>query len=66
LAWSATYNNDGRIVTEQETGGGLTSRSMTCQYYPAGSPFAGLLQTATDGRGTTRSNIYEMNLTRQP
>ena len=59
LAWSATYWPDSRIATEQETGGGLTSRSTSYTYYPAGSPFAGLLQTVTDGRGTTRSNSYD-------
>ena len=59
LAWSASYQPDGRLAAEQETGNGLPSRSMSYAYYPAGSPFAGLLQSVTDGRGTTRSNSYD-------
>jgi RHS repeat-associated protein len=59
LSWNAAYLNDGRIATEQEKGGAQTARSITYQYYPASSPFAGRLQTATDGRGTIRSNSYD-------
>ena len=59
LVWSAGYKPDGRIASEQETGGSQTSRSMTYTYYPPGSPIAGLLQTVTDGRSTTRSNAYD-------
>lgn len=59
LSWSAAYFNDGRIASEQERGAGLTARSTTYAYYASGSPFAGLLQTVTDGRNTTRSNAYD-------
>ncbi len=59
LAWSATYNNDGRIATEQETGGALTTRSTSYSYFASGSPFAGKLQNVTDGRGTTRTYAYD-------
>ncbi len=59
LTWSATYLNDGRIASEQESGGSLTTRSMTYSYYAAGNPFAGLLKTVVDGRSTTRSNSYD-------
>ncbi len=59
LTWSATYLNDGRISTEQVTGGSQTARSMTYSYYAAGNPFAGKLQTLTDGRGTSRTNSYD-------
>jgi len=59
LTWSATYLNDGRIATEKESGSSQTARSMTYQYYPSGSPFAGRLQTITDGRGTSRTNSYD-------
>jgi RHS repeat-associated protein len=59
LTWSATYFNDGRIATEQETGASLSDRSMTYSYYGSGSPFVGKLDTVTDGRGTTRTNSYD-------
>ena len=59
LTWSATYYNDGRIATEQETGGSLTARSTTYSYYAAGSPFAGRLQTVTDGRSTSKTYSYD-------
>jgi RHS repeat-associated protein len=59
LTWNATYVSDGRISTEQVTGGALSARSMTYQYYSSGNPFAGMLQTITDGRSTIRSNSYD-------
>jgi RHS repeat-associated protein len=59
LTWNATYLSDGRIATEKESGGGLTTRSNFYQYYATGSPFAGMLQTVADGRNTTRSNSYD-------
>jgi YD repeat-containing protein len=59
LVWSATYRNDGQMASEQIAGGGLTARSHTYQYYPSGNSWAGLLQTVTDGRGTTRTHKYD-------
>jgi RHS repeat-associated protein len=59
LTWSATYLNDGRIATEQVANGGLAARSMSYQYYQAGTPFVGRLQITTDGRGTTWTNNYD-------
>jgi len=59
LTWSATYLNDGRIATEQESGGSLTARSMSYAYYGTNSSFVGQLLTVTDGRGTTRTNTYD-------
>lgn len=59
LSWTATYLTDGRMSGEQMSGGGASSRSMTYQYYASNSPFAGLLQVATDGRGTSRTNSYD-------
>ena len=57
LTWSATYLSDGRIASEQEHGGSLTVRTNSYTYYPSNSPYAGLLATSLDGRGTLTSNI---------
>jgi RHS repeat-associated protein len=57
LTWSASYLSDGRIATEQEHGGSLTTRTNSYTYYGAGSPFAGLLMTRVDGRGTLTTNL---------
>jgi len=59
LTWSASYLNDGRIASEQESGGGVTVRSMSYNYYGTNSSFVGRLQTVTDGRSTTRTNTYD-------
>lgn len=59
LTWSATYFNDGRITSEKETGGGLSARSTTYAYYGTNSSFVGQLYTVTDGRSTSRTNIYD-------
>ena len=57
LTWSASYLSDGRIASEQEHGGSLTTRTNSYTYFGAGSSFAGLLKTRVDGRGTLTSNI---------
>jgi RHS repeat-associated protein len=59
LNWSAIYNNAGQILSEQLTGGGLTSRAFTYSYYGAGNVAAGLLQTKTDGRGVAKTTTYD-------
>jgi RHS repeat-associated protein len=55
----ATYNGAGQIKQEQESSGGATTRTTTYNYYAATSPFAGHLQTKTDGRGVTSTYIYD-------
>src|SRR5439155_9404054 len=60
LTWSATYLNDGRISTEKTSGsGGLIERTNSYQYYSTGNQWTGLLQTAIDGRGVTRTTTYD-------
>ena len=59
LTWSASYLSDGRIAGEQDSNGGSAARSVSYTYYSSGSPFAGRLQTVTDGRGTTRTSTYD-------
>jgi RHS repeat-associated protein len=59
LSWIASYTNDGRILSEQEKNGATTARSMTYQYYATNSPFGGMLEIVTDGRGTTKTNGYD-------
>lgn len=59
MTWSATYANDGRILTEQDSGGGQTARSTIYSYYGSGHSWAGLLHTVTDGRSVTRTNTYD-------
>ena len=59
LSWGATCLSDGRIASEQESGSGLTSRSISYTYYSSPSLFAGLLQSVTDGRSTTRNYTYD-------
>ena len=53
LQWQASYNNAGQILQEQNFGGGNPTRTTTYSYYSSGNAFAGLLQTKTDGRGTS-------------
>lgn len=59
LTWSATYNNAGQILSEQDSSGSSVTRSNTYAYYSAGNPLAGLLNTATDGNGVTRTVAYD-------
>jgi RHS repeat-associated protein len=59
LTWSATYNNAGQILTEQDSSGGAVTRGTAYTYYPVGSPFAGLPNTVTDGDGVTRIGTYD-------
>ena len=57
--WQATYNNAGQMLQERNYGGGAGTRTNTYVYFAGGSPFAGLLQTKTDGRGVTCTNAYD-------
>lgn len=60
LKWTAIYNNAGQLLQEWNTGaGGAGTRTNTYAYYPAGSPFAGLLGTNIDGRGITCAHYYD-------
>lgn len=60
LVWNATYNNAGQMLQEWNLGsGGSGTRTNTYFYYPAGSPFAGLLHTNIDGRAITCTHYYD-------
>ena len=59
LQWLATYNNAGQMLQEQNVGGTSATRTNTYSYFSSGSPFAGMLQTKTDGRGVSCSYIYD-------
>jgi RHS repeat-associated protein len=59
LQWQATYNNAGQMLQEQNFGGGIGTRTNAYTYFASGSPFAGLLQTKTDGRGTSCAYSYD-------
>jgi RHS repeat-associated protein len=59
LQWQAAYNNAGQMLQEQNFGGGNATRTITYSYYSSGNPFAGLLQTKTDGRGTACAYAYD-------
>lgn len=60
LRWQAQYNNAGQLLTSwnlAEDSSGTRTNSYT--YYGAGSPFAGLRQTHTDGRGVVCTTDYD-------
>jgi YD repeat-containing protein len=59
LQWIARYNTAGQMLEEKNAGsGGLAMRTNTYSYYLSG-PFAGLLQTRTDGRGVSCVYTYD-------
>ncbi len=62
LQWQATYNNAGQMLQEQNFGGGNPTRTTTYSYYASGNTFAGLLNTKTDGRGTSCTYAYDDRL----
>ncbi len=62
VSWLASYANDGRILSERDSGGGASAHSLTYAYFPSSSPFAGLLQTVTDARGVIKTNSYDDDL----
>src|SRR5262249_14418918 len=52
LKHQATFNMAGQMLKEWNLGtGGVAYLTNAQTYYPNSSPFAGLLQTRTDGRG---------------
>jgi RHS repeat-associated protein len=59
LQWQAVYTNTGQMLQEQNFGGGNPTRTTTYSYYSSGNPFAGLLDTKTDGRGTICTYTYD-------
>ncbi|HTV42882.1 MAG TPA: DUF6531 domain-containing protein [Candidatus Sulfotelmatobacter sp.] len=59
LQWQAAYNDAGQMLEDQLSGGGDTTRSDSYSYYPAGSPFAGMLETKTDGRDLASTYSYD-------
>ncbi len=60
LQWQARYNNAGLMLEEKNVGSGsAATRTNTYAYYAAGSPFVGLLQTSTDGRGVACTHTYD-------
>jgi RHS repeat-associated protein len=60
LRWRAEYNAAGQMLKfwNQGEAGGIT-RSNHFTYYAANHVFAGLPQTHTDGRGVTRTPVYD-------
>jgi RHS repeat-associated protein len=59
LQWQASYTNSGQMLQERNFEGGSVTRTTTYSYYSSGNPFAGLLQTKTDGRGTICTYSYD-------
>lgn len=56
----ATFNTAGQKLTEYDIGtGSLASRTNTYSYYASNLPYAGLLQTRTDGRGVVCTYTYD-------
>ena len=60
LQWQANYNNAGQVLHDQLVGSDSSvTRSDTYTYYSSGSPFEGLLDTKTDGRGLVSTHSYD-------
>jgi len=59
LAYSAVYSPAGHLLKEWNLSGSSFTRSNNYTYFASGSPFAGLLQTKTDGRGVSCVNSYD-------
>jgi len=59
LQWQATNNSAGQLLQERNVSGSAATRTNTYAYFPVGSPFAGLLQSKTDGRGVTCTYAYD-------
>ena len=62
LQWQATNNNAGQMLQERNAGAGSGTRTNTYTYFASGNPFAGLLQTKTDGRGVGCTYSYDDRL----
>lgn len=59
LQYQASYNNSGRMVQEKNIAGSAATRTNNYSYYASSSPFAGLLQSKTDGRGVSCTYSYD-------
>jgi RHS repeat-associated protein len=59
LSYAAIYNSAGQILSEWSTSSGSFARSNNYSYFASGSPFAGLLQTRSDGRGVSCAYFYD-------
>jgi RHS repeat-associated protein len=59
LQWRATFNHAGQMLQEWNQAGGTGMRTNAYAYFAGGSPFAGLLQTKTDGRGVNCTYAYD-------
>ncbi len=59
LQWCATFNNAGLLIKDFEASGTAGTRTNTYSYFASGSPYAGLLQTNTDGRGVRCAYSYD-------
>ncbi len=62
LKWRAEYNAAGQMTKSFNVADASGTRTNTYTYYAANSPFAGLLQTHTDGRGVVRTATYDAYL----
>ena len=59
LVYTASYTNSGQMLAEWNQSGGSYTRSNNYTYFAGGSPFAGLLQTKSDGRGVSCGYSYD-------
>ena len=59
LQWRATYNNAGQMLQDINYAGNTGTRTNAYAYFASGSPFAGLLQSKTDGRGVNCARTYD-------
>ncbi len=60
LQWQATYNHAGQVLQDRLIGtDGSGTRTNAYTYYASGSPYAGLLDTKTDGRGLVSTCSYD-------
>jgi RHS repeat-associated protein len=59
LIYAASYSPAGQILNERNLSGGSFARSNNYSYFASGTPFAGLLQTRTDGRGVSCLYAYD-------
>jgi RHS repeat-associated protein len=63
LQWDAIYNHAGQVQQDWLVGtGNVGTRTNTYTYFASGTPFAGLLNTMTDGRGLVSTYGYDDRL----
>jgi len=63
LQWDAIYNHAGQVQQDRLVGtGNVGTRTNTYTYFASGTPFAGLLNTMTDGRGLVSTYGYDDRL----